>query len=227
MRPYWSIDHTENPRADKIIASEPFITIPPSVIVKVMTRLLVSLFLPPCWSIQTHQTGFIDCQKIGYNQSFFNFLGKISKDPLVLYANLIIVNKKTGTAANQTYKYWSAVDKAKTFSDCILLTTTCRYCISQTTVSHPMRWIFKLWVSNTVKLFLFQRSHSLLLFICLWRCLWLLMKALATFFQAVNCSLFSLGCRLRVFPLSLCFLLPYAWSKAFTASSYGTESSPK
>lgn len=50
MRPYWSIDHTEHPRADEIIASELFITIPPPMLVKVMT-LIVTFFLPPCLSI--------------------------------------------------------------------------------------------------------------------------------------------------------------------------------
>lgn len=82
MKPYWSIDHAENPRVDEIIASEPFITIPPPVIGKV-TTLLVSLMLINF----SQRTDFINCQRMGYNQSFIHFLG-------IHHPALIYVNKK-------------------------------------------------------------------------------------------------------------------------------------
>lgn len=58
-------------------------------IIMVMT-LLITLLLPAWWSIAVI-TPFTNCQKMGNNQSIFNFLG--IKDPVVIYVNLIIPNK--------------------------------------------------------------------------------------------------------------------------------------
>lgn len=89
MRPYWTIDHAEDPRADDISASKPFITIPTPGDCKghdpYCQPLSVSVLIN-----SSHQRHFIDRQKMRYNQSFFNFLG--IKDAAVIYVNLIILN---------------------------------------------------------------------------------------------------------------------------------------
>lgn len=73
VRPYWSIDHTENPWADEIIASEPFITIAPRGDCKRSRPLLSASFCRHVDQFQAFRPALLIVRNRGCNQSFFFF----------------------------------------------------------------------------------------------------------------------------------------------------------
>lgn len=73
VRPYWSIDHTENPWADEIIASEPFITIAPRGDCKRSRPLLSASSCRHVDQFQAFGPALLIVRNRGCNQSFSFF----------------------------------------------------------------------------------------------------------------------------------------------------------
>lgn len=220
-RPHWSIDHTEDPRAHGIIASElfhyhtsplwshgswPFLPSPPST-------MSINCY---------HRTPFIDCQRMGTNQSFFFYFSEITH-PLVIYVNLSLWVKTSDLPAAPTNS--GGVERRKMADSRLSLRCVHfinrnlqrLYSISQITVSHadPLEMNFPPTLdprySKAVSLppqppaahFLSASEEPLAVDESLGHSFFFF------FFQAVKCSLFRLGCGLSVPAVFMLFY--YLW----------------